>query len=204
VKVRRPGIRSRPLQTRKGALNVRKSTTENADDWNWTIGIVAAPFGLIGEMKVRIETDFPERFGGLKQVGLRLTGRGLKVFDVQRTRIHKGQVLLKVDGIESIDDADVWRGAHVQVKRADAVPLPEGSFYTTDLIGLDVITREGRALGKIERVLAYPAQDLLKVGDALIPAVKEFVVEVDLAGGRIIVAPPDGLLPDEPEADDAD
>ncbi len=202
--MKRPAPVSRQVKRGRGVINNRRPKKDSPDEWDWTIGIVTAPFGIFGEMKVRIETDFPERFAGLKHVGLRIPGRIHKVFPVQRTRIHKGQVLLKLDGIESIDEVDPWRGAKVQVKRADAVPLPDGSFYTTDLIGLDVVTSEGRALGKLESVLRYPAQDLLKVGEALIPAVKEFIVEVDLTGGRIVVAPPEGLLPDGPVSGDAD
>ena len=125
-----------------------------------------------------------------------LPGRGVRLFSVEGARIHKGHVLLKLEGIDSIDDAEAWREARVQVRRSDAVPLAEGSYYVADLIGMEVVTRDGRALGRLEQVLPYPAQDLLKVGDILIPAVKEFVDEVDVAGKKIVVAPPPGLLPE--------
>jgi 16S rRNA processing protein RimM len=167
------------------------------EDWNWTIGEVVAPFGRIGEMKVRIESDFPDRFARLKQVVLRLRGRQTGKFQVQGARLHQGRILLKLEGIESIEDAEAWRGALVQIRRAEAVPLPEDSYYVGDLIGLQVVTQQGRELGRLEAVLPYPSQDLFQIGEILIPAVKEFIVEVDIPGGRIVVAPPEGLLPEE-------
>lgn len=185
------------------AVTAPRHDTDFAD-WAWTIGIVVAPFGLRGEMKVRMETDFPERFGRLKKVCLRLKGRPPETLFIQQARLHKGQVLLKAEGIDSIEDAETWRGALVQIKRDDAVPLEEGNYYIADLIGLDVVTADGKSLGKLDEVLTYPAQDLLRIGDILIPAVKEFVVQVDLARGKIVVSPPEGLLPGEQAVSDAD
>jgi 16S rRNA processing protein RimM len=167
------------------------------DEWNWTVGEVVAPFGLIGEMKVKLETDFPDRFARLKQVCLRPAKGEPKLFKVQRARLHKGQILLKVEGVESIDAMEAWRGARVQIRRDEAVPLPQDSYYAADLVGMEVVTREGRVLGKLEKIWPYPAQDLFQVGEILIPAVKEFIVSVDVEGRRITVAPPEGLLPGE-------
>lgn len=141
-----------------------------------------------------MESDFPERYDRLKRVCLRLRGRTPFFSAVKRTRIHKGQVLLSVEGIDRIEDAEGWRGAAVQIPRAEAVELPEGSYYTGDLVGLEVITKSGMALGHLDKILPYPAQDLFQVGEILIPAVKEFIVEVDVPGGRIVVDPPEGLI----------
>jgi 16S rRNA processing protein RimM len=167
------------------------------DEWNWTIGQVVSTFGLAGEMKVRIESDFPDRFAALEKVCLRPPKAAPRVFDIQRTRLHKGQLLLTVEGVGSIDEAQNWRGALLQIKRAEAVPLPENSYYSTDLVGMEVVTKEGRVLGKLEKILPYPAQDLFQVGEILIPAVKEIVLEVDVPGRRIVVDPPAGMLPGE-------
>jgi len=167
------------------------------DDWNWTVGKVVSTFGRVGELKVRIESDFPDRFARLKEVCLRPPTGIPKIFVVQRARLHKGQVLLKVEGVESISEAEQWRGALVQLPRAEAVPLPENAYYISDLIGLDVVTEDDRHLGKLDAILPYPAQDLFQIGEILIPAVKEFIISVDIPGRRIIVAPPQGLLPDE-------
>src|SRR5262249_42225787 len=150
---------------------IRRDRCLMLDDWVWTIGEAVAPFGLKGELKVNYETDFPERFDTLKQVCLRPRAAAPKLFKVERVRHHKGQVLVKLEGIESIDDADAWRGAKLQVPRTEAVVLPEGSYYAADMIGAEVYTKEGRLIGTLDRVLPYPAQDLYQVGDILIPAV---------------------------------
>lgn len=170
------------------------------DDWTWTIGEIVGVFGIKGDLKVRLDTDFPERFAGLKQVCLRPPVGDPVLWDVQGTRLHKGQVLLKLRGVDSIEDAQRLRGAKVQVPRAQAVKLPENSYYATDIVGMDVVTRDGKPLGMLDKVLPYPAHDLFQVGAALIPAVKEIVIEVDTANRRIVVDPPVGMLPgDEPE-----
>jgi 16S rRNA processing protein RimM len=170
------------------------------DDWTWTIGEVVGVFGIKGEMKVRLETDFPDRFSKLKKVCLRPVKGSPALWDIESTRLHKGQILLKVKGVDRIEEGERLKGARVQIPRSEAIPLPQGSYYSADIVGMDVVTRGGRLLGKLDRVLANPGHDLLQVGDALIPAVKEIVIEVDTVNRRIVVDPPEGLLPgDEPE-----
>lgn len=172
-------------------------------DWQWTIGDVVAIFGLRGEMKVRFQTDFPERFQSLRRVCLRKPDGAAEMFKVSGCRFHKGCALLKIDGIDDATAAELWRGALVQVRRADAMPLDDDSYYVTDLKGVMVETVQGRVLGPVDDVLQYPAQDLLRIGDALVPMVRGIVLEVDMAARRIVIDPPEGMLPgdDQPDAD---
>ena len=175
----------------------------DSEDWNWTVGVVTAPFGTRGELKVRYETDFPERFRKLKEVCLRNQRGTAQVFPVSSVREHKGQALLKLSGIDRIEDVDSWRGARVQIRRSEAVKLPADEYYASDLVGYSVHTTDGRNLGKLERILPYPSYDLWAVGDALIPAVKEIVKKVDTNSRQILIEPPRGMLPGE-EPEDAD
>ena len=169
-------------------------------EWNWTVGEVVAPFGIRGEMKVRLESDFPDRFARLKTVCLRPRRGEPKLFSVLGSRLHKGQVLLKLEGVDRIEDVDALRGALVQVKKEEAVALPAGSYYVSDLIGMEIVTKDGRSLGNLEKVLPNPGHDLWQVGEALIPAVKQIVLSVDREANRITVDPPEGMLPgDEAE-----
>src|SRR5262245_10359809 len=167
------------------------------DEWNWTIGEAVEPFGVKGEIKVNYETDFPERFDTLKQVCLRPKSGAPRLFKVEGVRHHKGQVLVKLEGIEGIDDTQPWRGARLQVPRTEAVPLPEDTYYAGDLIGAEVYTKQGNLIGKLDKILPYPAQDLYQIGDILIPAVKQIVLTVDVPGRRIVVDPPEGLIPED-------
>ena len=173
------------------------------DEWNWTVGEVVAPFGRIGEVKVRLETDFPDRFARLKQVCLRRPSGEARLIEVQSARVHKGQVLLKLRGIDSIDDAENLRQARVQIRPQDAVRLPANEYYIHELVGCEVVTAGGRVLGPLTAVLQGTANDVYVIGqgknEILLPVVKEVVREVDLPHRRIVVTPTPGLLPGEAE-----
>lgn len=175
------------------------------DEWNWTIGTVIAPFGRAGEVRIRYETDFPERFARVTRVCLRSPQGVARLFTVESVRPHKAGAVLKLEGLESISQAEEWRGARIQVVRAEAEPLGADEYYVSDLVGMEVITAEGKRLGLLEEVLPYPAQDLFRIGEILIPAVKEFILNIDLKERQIVVAPPKGLLPEDAmEPGDAD
>ena len=75
-------------------------------EWNLTIGEIVAPFSRFGEVKVRLETDFPDRFKRLAQVCVRRPSGDATLYEVESSRYHKGQILLKLRGIESIEDAE--------------------------------------------------------------------------------------------------
>jgi 16S rRNA processing protein RimM len=174
-------------------------------EWNLTIGEIVAPFGLAGEVKVRLETDFPTRFDRLKQVCLRwpTTGRAT-VLDIDGVRHHKGQVLLKLRGITSIDAAETLRNTLVQVRGQEAVSLPANEFYIHDLVGCEVVTVEGRPLGAVTSILrGSTANDVLVIGEGkqeiLLPMVRDVVRHVDIVARHILVSPTPGLLPGEAE-----
>lgn len=182
------------LPTKKTLPN---SSGGHLDEWNWTIGQVVGVFGIVGEVKVRLETDFPERFLALTEACLRPARGKARVYEVRHSRLHKGQALLKFAGINSIEQAETLRGCTVQVKKAEAVALQDGDYYISDLIGAEVSTVDGKVLGNLEKVLVYPGHDLLQIGDVLIPAVKEMVVSIDLTAKKIVVNLPPGILPEE-------
>jgi 16S rRNA processing protein RimM len=182
-------------------LAERSSITVSLPEWSLTVGEIVAPFGRLGEVKVRLETDFPDRFSRLKRVCLRWPSGAAKLVDVQGTRLHKGQILLKVLGIESIDDAETLRNALVQIHPDDAVRLPDNEYYIHDLVGSEVVTSQGSVLGRLTSVLSSPANDVYVIGEGkseiLLPAIRDVVLEVDVARKRIVVNPTPGLLPEE-------
>lgn len=173
------------------------------EDWNLTVGEIVAPFGLAGEVKVRLETDFPERFARLTQVCLRWPSGEARLMDVQGTRLHKGQILLKLRDVPTINEAETLRGALVQVRVQDAVRLPSNEYYIHDLLGCDVVTPEGRLFGKLTNILRSGANDVYVIGqgrdEILLPAVQDVVRAVDIVARRIVVTPTPGLLPREAE-----
>lgn len=172
-------------------------------EWSLTVGEIVAPFGRVGEVKVRLETDFPERFARLPQVCLRWPNGEARLIAVEGARLHKGQILLKLRGVADIDAAETLRNALVQVRAEDAVRLPANEFYIHDLKGCEVVTETGRVLGTLTSVLHNSANDVYVIGsgknEILLPVIRQVVREVDLTQRRIVVTPTPGLLPDEAE-----
>jgi len=159
------------------------------------VGRIVAPWGVRGEVKVTLETDFPERFERLKRVYL---GEKATSFVLERSRLHKGHALLKLGGCDDRDAAEKFRGQLVQIPIEEAMPLGEDEYYVYQIVGLDVWTTEGEHLGRVSEVLFTGANDVYVVhgekGEILIPAVEGVVLEVDLAGGRLTVELMEGLI----------
>ena len=164
-----------------------------------TVGEVVGPFGHRGEIKVYPYTDFPERLVDLQVAVLRDPRGGPdRRYPVLRARLHKNIAVMQLEGVSTMDDAEALRGRHLVVPPAERYPLPGGTFYVDDLIGLRVRTEAGREVGTIRQVLKGPANDVYDLGDHLIPAVREVVRRVDLDEGVMVIHPIPGLL-DEPE-----
>ena len=110
-------------------------------------------------------------------------------------RVHKGSVIAKLDGVDTVEGAMLLRDKTVQLHRADA-KLPEGAFFLADIIGLDVVDEEGRPLGRLKEVLSPSVQQVYVIEgerEIMIPAVPEFILETNIAGGYIKVRLIDGF-----------
>jgi 16S rRNA processing protein RimM len=145
-----------------------------------------------GEVSVQPLTEVGARF--VPGSVLRLEdGRTLTV---QASRPHRDRVLVKFEGVADRDHADALRGSVLLVDAADAPPIEERDrYWIHEVVGLQVITEDGRPLGRIREVEANPANDLWVTEDgALIPAVREVVVGVDLEAGRVTVRELPGLF----------
>jgi len=156
------------------------------------IGQIVGAHGLKGHVKVLPLTDFWERF----EKGARLRVKGEWV-TVESSIVHKNRPLLKLSGIDSIDAAEALQWEYLEAILGDAPDLEEDEYLTEDLIGCRVVTTGGRELGKVDDVLAMPAHDVLQIGEILIPAVKEFVRDVNLDDEVITVELIPGMLPGE-------
>jgi 16S rRNA processing protein RimM len=154
------------------------------------IGTVVGTFGVRGELKVELHTDFPDRYTGLTTV---YVGPRRVPHAVVAARKHGGRVLLRLAGVDAPEQADALRGRELAVPRAEAVPLPEGYYYLDDLVGVEVSTADGRALGSISEVLRTGSNDVYVVGTGgkalLVPAIRDAVRDLDLATRRLIVEP---------------
>lgn len=159
----------------------------------WTpIGRIVGVFGLQGGLKVEPLTNFVTRF----EVGARLYLKGTQ-HTIQKVHWHGQQVRIHIDGVETVEAAEVLRGQMLNVPAADKPKLGKDEFRVVDLIGCEVITADGQSLGALEDVVASPAQDLLRVGEILIPMSKTFVKKIDLDNRTITVELIPGMLNEE-------
>ena len=151
-------------------------------------------WGTRGEFAAIPLSDHPERFEQLGRVFLFGAGPSGE-FEVEAARWASGSLLLKFRGVDSISDAEPWRGAEVRIPRSERLALEDGEFYLSDLVGCDVVERKtGESLGPVTALEDGGSSGVLRVGsDLLIPFVRAICVEIDTEGRRIEVDLPEGL-----------
>ena len=162
------------------------------------VGQIVNTFGIKGEVKVMPFTDDINRFDYLEKVYVK-TRKDEKLYKVENVRYHKNMVLLKLEGIENPEQAEMLRNAFLEIDREDAIPLEEGTYFIADLIGLEVYTDEGKLLGKVEDIYNAGANDIYVVKDELgkqilLPGIDEVIKEVDLDKSKIVVHLIPGLI----------
>ncbi len=161
-----------------------------------TIGVVVKPQGRKGEVLVEPLSDRPDRFPGLAQAWIGPASGPGRQIRVASCWPHKGRFVLKLDGVDSIDDAERLRGQELRLDSAEIGPLPEGRYYHHELRGLVAIDPAGRSLGQVADILETGAGApviVIRGGgeELLVPFVDEFVTKVDVAAGRVHVTPPE-------------
>lgn len=162
------------------------------------IGEVVKPHGLRGELCVEWHADSPELCDDLPRVWLEPPSGKAKAFAIAAWRMHHKRLLLTLQGIGDRTQAEAWRGARIFARTEDMPEPEEGEVFLHQLIGLRVLTVDGRQIGLLESVMAEPQEIWTIRGEGgveiLFPAQPEFVEEIDLGAGSVTVAPPPGLL----------
>ncbi|HEY2943414.1 MAG TPA: ribosome maturation factor RimM [Vicinamibacteria bacterium] len=161
-----------------------------------TIGRIVRPQGRKGEVVVEPLSDRPDRFPSLRQAFVAGESGAARPVQVRDAWPHKGRFVLKLEGVDSIDDAERYRGLDLRIPEEDLSTLPEGSYYHHQLRGLRVEDAGGREVGRIADVMKTGGEaDVLVVrgasGETLIPLADAFVRAVDLPGGRVVVLVPE-------------
>jgi len=154
------------------------------------IGKIVGVFGLKGFLKVWPDTDFPERFEEGRTVLI-----GETPYEIRESRWHKQQARIRVEGITKIAQAEALIGSTVSIPGNDAPKLEEDEYMIDDLIGIEVCDESGTRLGQIDQVITG-AQDVYDVSGVLVPAVKEFVLDVDISERRMVIRPIAGMFDD--------
>lgn len=161
------------------------------------VGAIAGAFGVKGELRLKSFTADPE---ALAEYSPLCTEDASRSFDVTLDRPIKGGFAARLSGVTTKEQADALRGTRLYARRDQLPSLPDDEFYHADLIGLAVFDTGGAELGRVKSVLNHGAGDLLEIhgpglkSTALLPFTREAVPTVDLASGRIIADPPDGVF----------
>ncbi|MDR7417263.1 MAG: ribosome maturation factor RimM [Armatimonadota bacterium] len=160
------------------------------------IGTITRPHGLRGEVRVLPDTDFPDRFQALRRV-LVAGPEGEVPYEVESVRPHGRFFLVKLRGVEDREAAEALRGRELRIPGEEATPLPEGTYYVADILGLEVRTEDGEVLGWVREVLRTGANDVYVVAgnrEILLPAIEEVVREVNLEARCMVVRLLPGLV----------
>ena len=162
------------------------------------VGVITQTHGVHGEVKVFPTTDDSERFLDLEYVFLD-TGREKKKLEIQSVKFFKQFVILKFKGINNINDIERYKRCPLLVDRDNAVELEEDEYFIADMIGMNVVTEDGELFGTLKDVIETGANDVYivnskKHGEVLIPAIKECILDVNVADSKMVVHLMDGLL----------
>lgn len=160
-------------------------------------GLVVRPHGIKGEVVVELLRDLLEIVTeGLK---LRLTDRGggERFVEIEVARDHKNRKIVKLVGVDSVEEAERLRNHTVWLTREQVGPLAEDRWFVADILGIEVVTDEGERLGVLAEVMNMPANDVYVVRDdgreILLPAIEDVIVSVDIEAGRMVVHLMEGL-----------
>lgn len=155
-------------------------------------------FGLKGELKVVSFSRTAEELQQLEQVLIGGNESIAVLCEIESTKMRGTEIYIKLRGVDDKTAADLMRGQYLFVEETLRKILPKDKFYIDELIGCTVVSEEGKTYGTITSVDAYPAQMVYTIrtknGEVMIPAVREFIMNVDVEKKEIIVRPPEGLF----------
>ncbi|AWI03976.1 ribosome maturation factor RimM [Clostridium drakei] len=152
-----------------------------------TVGQIINTHGIKGELKVYPLTDDLRRFRKLQKVYVEGVEKS-----VVWCKLQTDKVILKIEGIDSVEEAMKYKEKYLDVSREDAVKLPEGSYFIADIIGCSVVGENGVEYGKIADVIKTGSNDVywIKEGkELLIPALKDIIIDMDIENKKIVIKP---------------
>lgn len=171
---------------------------DNREKSRVCMGIVGAPHGVRGAVRIKSFTDAPEAIAGY---GPLEDEDGERRFTLRIVGSAKGDgiVIAMLSSVADRDRAETLRGLKLYAPRAALPATEEDEFYHADLVGLAAVLENGTALGKVTAVHDFGAGDVIEIAlpkgqPVLVPFTRAAVPVVDIAGGKVVVDPPDGVL----------
>ncbi len=164
------------------------------------IGVITTTHALAGEVKVYPTTEDPRRFEELDTCYL-LDRGSYRPLTIRSCRYFKNLVILGFEEVGSIEEAQLLKQKELYVDREHAIPLEEGEYYLADILGSTVTDEEGNVLGTLSDYMETAAQLIYKIKtekgkEFLVPAVDEFIREVNVEEKRMVIRPIPGMIPD--------
>ena len=162
-----------------------------------TIGYVQKPFGIKGELKVKVETDFvEERFKKGNKIFLNHEGQKQE-YEIESSRMHQKSLLLKLKGLDDLNAVENMHRAEITISKDMRHELEEGEYYFTDLLNCNVYL-DDKKIGVVKEMMDMPAHPVMRIKtnaeDVLVPFVKVFIKDVDLDLRRIDIHYMEGLF----------
>ncbi|MTI47685.1 ribosome maturation factor RimM [Sporosalibacterium faouarense] len=159
------------------------------------IGKIVNTHGIRGDLKVIPLTDDTKRFEDLDTIYIE---NEKEVFNIEKVWYKKNLVMIKFKGYDNVNDVLKFKNRFLLIDKKDAVELPENTFFIHDIIGLKVFTVDGEEIGLVKDVLQPGSNDVYVVKtkgkDALIPAIKDVVKEVNIQEKKIVIDPIEGMI----------
>lgn len=157
------------------------------------VGKIINTHGLKGELKVLPLTDDPKRFEDIEKIYI-----NNKEYRIKRVWFKKNFPIITIENYYNINDVLKFKNEYIYISSDDAVELEEDTYFIFQIKGLNVFTVEGKEIGVVKDVLTPGANDVYVVKgaekDYMIPAVKEFIKEINIDEKKIIIEPIEGLL----------
>lgn len=163
------------------------------------VGVISGAYGVKGEARIKSFCAEPTAIGDYDPLW---SEDGKRQFHLTLERPIKNGFAARLQGVTTKEEVDALKGVNLYVDRSALPNLPDDEYYHTDLVGLTVLDTGGEVLGKVISVQNHGASDVLEVSGpglstpALLPFTMAAVPTVDLAAGRIIADPPEGVFPE--------
>ena len=162
------------------------------------VGTIQGAKGMGGELKVSLNTAHPTHLVSLESIYLNIAESESILYTIDNTKWDGSKFTIKLHGVDDRNTAEALRGARMMIPEDAAYKVGEDEYFIEDLVGMKVVDTTGTDLGKIKEVLNYPAHDVYVISkddkDILIPAVHEYIQEVNMNTGTIKITLIDGLI----------
>ena len=158
------------------------------------IGKIVNTYGIKGQLKIVPYTDNIKRFEKLKKIYI-----NEKEYLIENVKYLKNLVILKLQEINTIEQAEKYRNLYIYIDKKDAIKLPKDTYFIRDLIGIEVYTNDGEKLGIIDDIFKTGSNDVYVVKNSLgkqilLPAISSVIEKIDLENKKVIVNLIKGLI----------